>query len=1223
VNLSQVWAAVGRLFYRRGYDYRRVVREFGQDLSQLQELPVLMRLILDRVVNTWQLKTAALVLREEEGEPYLVREIDGLPDKMLEISFSPEGEVVRSLSQRVQPLEWPHERTWVAHLPAAERSDLEAMQVLLIVPLQVKDRLIGWLNLGEKRSEHPYAPDDVELLGTLAGQAGVALENAILYERRRREVAALEVLNRIGLAANTLELDDLLEQIYLEVSRLLDAPHFYIALYNEEAKEFSFAFHVDNGVRQQVDASMNWPLGQGLTSEIVRTGEPIVTRDYLAECQRRGVRPPGQDDQRRDLAWLGVPLLAGSRVLGILCISSSHDGTVYRTEHVRLLSTLAAQAAVAIESARLREREQQRVAELETLQEVARAIGSSIHLDELLQSIYRAVQRTLDARNFYVALYDPARAEFSYALEIEDGQVSDLQGERWSLGVGLTSEVVRLRQPIRTDDYTAECARRGILPSGRPDKAWLGVPMIVGEEIIGVLVVSSFSAGTTYTENDLRLLSTIAAQAASAVQNARLYERTDAALTRRVDELTALEEIARELNTSLDFQRVIEIVLDRAMAATAAQVGGVVMRTADDEGLQMVAYRGPQAPAQTSKVWSVRHGVIGRVVRTGRPALVIDVRQDPDYVDIAATTRSELAVPIVYGGQTIGAINLESDQEAAFDEEDLRFLQRLADHTAVASSNARLFQERGRRITELAILNEIGRAVSSALDLTELLETIYQQVGRLFNTTDFYIAAYDEETGEWETLLDIANGERRPAVRYKVAAGLTGHIIRHKAPLLFRSRTELLSFETQAEIHPVGAEPCSWLGVPLIHADNVVGVMGIESYEQEGLYSEQDLALFSTIAGQAAIAIANARLFRGVTAGRDRLQAILDSTRDGILMLDEAGDILLANPPIAQWTGLPQERIVGGTLLQLFRQATRGHPEMRRSIVDELARGRQILAGNPQATLRGTSEVTVGPPQFFEWFSLPVLDRSGQQMGRILVVRDVTEAREAERMREDLGSMIVHDLRGPLTAILGSLETILERDIGPLTETQRSLLDLSYDGARHMQGLVNTLLDIRQLEAGKLPLHFAPMQLAEAAHGAVARLAPLIQERRLTVVTEVATDLPAVRADAESIARVFENLLHNAIKYSYPGGAIRVQARAEGSIVLCSVTDYGLGIPKAEQERIFEKFSQLRRPGMPRGTGLGLAFCRLIIVAHQGRIWVESEEGKGSTFCFTLPIWEG
>ncbi len=1390
---------INQFFYLHRYDYRQVVREFGQDLRRLQELSVLMWLVLNRVTQIWQLQTAALVLHDEQDELYSVGEVQGLPEKCLEISFSPQAEVVRRLIAHGQALELQREAKWVAQLPPAERELLDQLYSQLLVPLWAKDRLIGWLNLGEKLSEQPYTGGDIELLTTLADQAGVALENASLYERRRREVAALEALNRIGLAANVMELPDLLEQIYNEVTSLVDAPNFYIALYDSETQTLSYAFHIDDGVRQPIEEDSRWSAGEGLTSEIVRSGQPIVTDDYLAECQRRGVQPPGRDRERQGLSWLGVPLLEGPRVLGVLSISSPRESTIYRSEHVRLLSTLAAQAAVAIERARLRTREQQRAAELATLNTIAQAIGSTIDLDTLLQIICHAVQGILDAPNLYIALFDAVHGELTFSLYVEDGQPQEPPQRSWALGTGLSSEIVRLRQPILTNDYPSECERRGIRPEDPPARAWLGVPMVVGEKIVGVLVVSSFDSETSYNEEDARLLSTIAAQAGGAVQNARLYQesrrrleelaalfqvgakiistldlqevldavcqeaalllkatsayitewddsrqitkviseyitpeaapqervsdlnltyveedvfaellrqglpfgghrsspdlpayirehleqfggqsvlflplvvrgqvhgqievwesryertftedetllgqhlaslaalaienarlyaRADAALSRRVEELVAIEEITRELNTALDFSRVIEVVLDRAMDATGAMAGAVALLTLDKKRLYLLTSRG--YPAQLADYyrthpWSVEEGVIGRVVRTRRPALITNVQQDRDYVRARISTVSEAAVPITHAGEVIGVIALENDRPAAFDEEHIHFLQRLAEHAGIAIRNARLFEERERRITQLAILNETGRVLSSALELDELLETVYDQVGRLFDTANFYIATYEEVPGEWEAVLNVEKGNRMPPERHEVGAGLTGYIIRNKVPLLFRKASEVEAFENEAGIRPVGELPHSWLGVPLIAAEKVVGVMGIESYEHENLYSEEDLALFSAIAAQVAITVEKARLFRGVTDVRDRLQAILDSTRDGILMLSEEGRVLQANPPIEQWLGLSQDEIVGAPLSEVIRQSTRGHPEVRRIVTAELERASQALATESQRSLSGKLEGLGRSSQTFEWFTQPVLDQKGSQIGRILVLRDVTTAREAERMREDLVSMIVHDLRGPLTAILGALETLLQQDTRPLSEIQRTLIELAQEGGRHMLGLVNTLLDIRRLEAGKMPLLFAPVHLADIVARVIAQLEPLVQERRLTVSKELPADLPLVRADQEKIARVFENLLHNALKYSYPGGVIRVRAETGSDAVRCEVVDYGVGIPKAEQERIFDKFVQVHRSGAPRGTGLGLAFCRLTVEAHGGRIWVESEEGKGTTFNFTVPVWK-
>ncbi|MGB9723631.1 MAG: GAF domain-containing protein [Chloroflexia bacterium] len=1367
------------------------------DLRRLQELPVLMGRLLEWVAEGWQPRAAALVLHTEEGEPYLVRQVRNLPERCREVSFPVEGEVARRLASSPQTVDLKREEAWLAGLAGEEREALESLETRLLVPIRLEEGLLGWLHLGEKRSGRPYLPGECRRLEGLAEEAGIALANALLYDRRRRELAALEAVNRIALAATTLELDDLLEQIYQEVARLVEAPNFYIALYDEEAREFSFAFYVEEGERRRSEEGERWPLGAGLTSDIVRTAEPIVTQDYVAECERRGIRPRERNRGQPGLAWLGVPLRAGRRILGVLCISSPREGTVYRSEHVRLLSTIASQAAVVLERAALGERERRRVAELEMLDEIARTVRSSLRLDELLPAIYRAVQRVLEAPNFYIALYDEVRAEFTFALYVERGEEAEPPSGRWPLGEGLSSEIVRRRQPIVTDDYLTECARRGVPPGGRPGKAWLGVPMTFRDQVIGVMVASTFESKTTYGEEEVRLLSTIAAQVAGAVQNARLYQescrrleelttllqvgtqivstfdlsevlntvcreavrllratsayvcdwnaekkestviaeymgpeaspreqvsdlgttyredflawilergrpytvrlsdpnlpsserehleqyggntvlllpllargraigfievwesrysrtftedeillgqnlaglaavavenarlyaRTDLALSRRVGELEAIEEIARELNTSLDFQRILQVLLERAMAATGATAGLVAMRTPDGEGLFIVIQHGypEEADRYRTRPWDIRHGIIGRVVRTGRPALVPDVRRDPDYAPVNLASRSEVAVPIFAGGRAIGVINLESERPAAFDEEHLRFLERLAEHAAIAIQNARLFQERERRITELAILNEVGRAVSSALELNELLEVIYRQVSRLFDTTNFYIALYEEETDEWEVLLNIEHGERWPPERYRVGSGLTGYIIRRRVSLLFRTTAEIQAFIEREGIAPLGPFSRSWLGVPLIAADRVVGAMTIQNYDQENCYSEQDLALFSTVAAQAAIAIANARLFHRMREARDRLQAVLDSTGDGILLLDGQGQILLANPPIERWSGLPREEMFGRSLFWLIQAVSAGRPETRRILLKELARGRRALRREARAVLRGSVELAEWAGRSFEWLSLPVQEQE-RPTARLLVLRETTEARAAERMREDLIGMIIHDLRGPLTAILGALETLLVKDMGPLNEVQRSLLEVAREGGQHLLDLVDTLLDIRRLEAGRMPLHLRAVHLPEVVRRAVLHLEPLLQERRLRIALEFPPDLPAVRADEERLGQVVENLLHNAIKYSYPGGLIQVRAWEERPAVVCAVTDHGVGIPKAEQERIFEKFVQVHRAGAPPGTGLGLAFCRLAVEAHGGMIRVESEEGRGSTFSFTLPIWEG
>jgi NtrC-family two-component system sensor histidine kinase KinB len=266
--------------------------------------------------------------------------------------------------------------------------------------------------------------------------------------------------------------------------------------------------------------------------------------------------------------------------------------------------------------------------------------------------------------------------------------------------------------------------------------------------------------------------------------------------------------------------------------------------------------------------------------------------------------------------------------------------------------------------------------------------------------------------------------------------------------------------------------------------------------------------------------------------------------------------------------------------------------------------------------------------RFTELFGTPVLDETEQVIGRLMVFRDITEEKELEKMREDLTSMMVHDLRSPLASVLSGLEMMKELEINedsdPLTV---QAMQISERSCQNMLTLVNSLLDINQLEAGKMPLERAPAPLPPLARSVVSRLSPLAAERDLTVRTELSPDLPLVVIDNEKIGRVLNNLLDNALKFSPAGGTITIRAVHQqdelGNHLLCSVNDTGPGIPQEYHEKIFGRFAQVRGQAAPhgrRGSGLGLAFCKLAIEAHDGRIWVESAPGQGSTFYFTLPV---
>ncbi len=236
---------------------------------------------------------------------------------------------------------------------------------------------------------------------------------------------------------------------------------------------------------------------------------------------------------------------------------------------------------------------------------------------------------------------------------------------------------------------------------------------------------------------------------------------------------------------------------------------------------------------------------------------------------------------------------------------------------------------------------------------------------------------------------------------------------------------------------------------------------------------------------------------------------------------------------------------------------------------------------------------------------------------------------ELEKLRDDLTHMIVHDLRTPLTSLLTGLLTM--QDMGEMAENQQEILTLSIGGGKALLGMINDLLDISKMEDGSLRLEYKELTPVEILGSAVGQVAHLAKDRNITLLTNLAPELPTFQGDEDKLVRALVNLAGNAIKFTQPGGTVRISARIapsngphlEASAALFSVSDTGEGIPCEYMDRIFEKFGQVenRTAGRKLSTGLGLTFCKLAVEAHGGNIWVETKPGEGSDFSFTIP-WE-
>jgi two-component system phosphate regulon sensor histidine kinase PhoR len=408
------------------------------------------------------------------------------------------------------------------------------------------------------------------------------------------------------------------------------------------------------------------------------------------------------------------------------------------------------------------------------------------------------------------------------------------------------------------------------------------------------------------------------------------------------------------------------------------------------------------------------------------------------------------------------------------------------------------------------------------------------------------------------------------------------------------SRVRLLTF-------PPGApRPESLLALPLRLENQYYGVLWIV-YDTPHAFSEDEIRFQTTLAGQAAMAAANARLFANAEVGRQRLALILDSTPDAVLVTDRYSRLLLINPAAQHLLGINPEIARHKPIDRVVKQ-----PELVR-LFSTLSNERQ------------TTEVTLPNNQIYLATASSVL-AEGHPVGRICLLRDITHFKELDALKSDFVATVSHDLRSPLTVMRG-YTTMLEM-VGELNEQQNAYVHKIVTSVEDMTRLVTSLLDLGRIEAGiNLQLEMVPL------HDIIKRVVGAYQlhasQKQIQITTEISPDtIPLVEADQALLQQAMSNLLENAISYTESNGRITVRVRPDQERMVFEVSDTGVGIAPLDIPRLFEKFYRGGQRGTKKhqGTGLGLAIVKSIVEQHNGQVWVESQLGKGSTFFFTIPF---
>lgn len=531
-----------------------------------------------------------------------------------------------------------------------------------------------------------------------------------------------------------------------------------------------------------------------------------------------------------------------------------------------------------------------------------------------------------------------------------------------------------------------------------------------------------------------------------------------------------------------------------------------------------------------------------------------------------------------------------------------------------------------RRVQELDSIQIVGQLLNASLEIDAIAHAIYKQVVHLMPASAFYIGLYDQENDalSFPFVVEAAVPVQWPTRR--MGNGLVAYVLRTRRPLLIKQ--DVAETAVSLGLDPMEKKAVCWLGVPLLQADKPLGVIVVQSASQPKVYDNWHQEILLTIASQAAMAVENARLYAqtgsALAQRAQEMDSILQTIHDGVMLLDKKCRVLTINRAFTDMMGLPNVALTDQSLMDGSDDA--------KTLLKRIGYYKRNLERDCALLQQGEKPhirqivMTDSPERHIERTLAPVRDQEQIIIGWLFVFRDITEEVELIKTREDMTHMVIHDLRSPLSVTLGSLETIgAWLEMGRMEDVNK-LLGLARTSGNRMLQLLNDLLNIYKFESDKMPLRIESMPIAPWLMEAKAQFLLTAAEVEIGIEVEVEPELPLIAVDKEHMVRVLSNLVDNAIKFTPDGGRIRLWAKGtvddDRPIVLIGVSDTGMGIPPADHERLFLKFQQnsLSR-GRRQGTGLGLPYCKLVVEAHGGRIWVESQgiAGQGSTFVMQLP----
>jgi signal transduction histidine kinase len=958
-----------------------------------------------------------------------------------------------------------------------------------------------------------------------------------LSESLEQQTATSEILRVIS--SSPTDVQPVLEAVAESAARLCEAPD--VSIFVQEADHLRVAARhgpipSDTALPLSRESGVGWA---------VLAGRTVHVRDMQTELDRF----PVSVQNARRLGFrtaLNVPLIREGVAIGAISLRRA-EAHLFAERQVALLETFADQAVIAIENVRLfTELQAKNQALLEAHAQVTETLEQQMATSEILRVISRSqtdVQPVFDTivQSAARLCHAPVAGVF-----LTDGQMVHHPANYGSPPETLAATRSRYPRPVAMDstpgmailtrsvvhvpDIEEPSAVELVRQIGRAlgFRSSVAVPMLREGEAVGAIIVNRREPGR-FSDSEVELLQTFADQAVIAIENVRLFTelqeknraltQAHAQVTETLEQQMATSEILRVISRSqTDVQPVFDTIVRSAVRLCDGLFSGLYQF--DGELLHHAAHHNftPEALEEVRRVFPARPTrtlFVGRAIVERAVVHIPDFDIDPEYehhaLSRAVGQRSGLWVPMLREGAPIGVIGVSRAEAGPFSDSEIELLKTFADQAVIAVENARLLselQERTRQLSQsvnqLTALGEVGRAVSSTLDLETVLSTIVSRAVQLSGLDGGVVFEYDERAEEFVqramTETGEALAEARRATRIRKGEGVLGHTAFTLEPVQVPDIAVPGAYEGRLRETLIESGIRAILAVPMVRESRLIGCLGV-TRNSPGEFPAETIELLRTFATQSALAIQNARLFQEIA------------------------------------------------------------------------------------------------------------DKSGQ-----------LEA--ASRHKSEFLANMSHELRTPLNAVIGFSEVLIQRMFGDLTEKQDEYLKDIYASGQHLLSLINDILDLSKIEAGRMELAPAPFHLPTALENAVTLVKERAARHGITLQLDLDPRLGEVVGDERKVKQVLLNLLSNAVKFTPEGGRITLKAVQRDGGVEIAVTDTGIGIAPEDQAAIFEEFRQVGSDETRKqeGTGLGLTLAKKFVELHGGRIWVESEPGRGSTFTFTLPL---